>query len=250
MLKKWRASKLLESVQAGRMPEHVAIIMDGNGRWAKKRGLPRAAGHRAGMEAIRRCLEGLKNLKVKYLTLYAFSTENWRRPKAEVDFLMDLPGQFIGRELNSLIENNVKFGAIGDISKLPEHTQGAIAEGIKKTKLCTGLNLNFAVNYGAREEILGAVRQLGSMCKSGHLNPENIQAEEFEKYLYTRGIPHPDLVIRTSGEIRISNFLLWQLAYAELIFIDTLWPDFSELELYGAIKQFQQRNRRFGGING
>lgn len=248
MLKKWRANKLLESVRRSPVPEHIAIIMDGNGRWARKRGLPRMAGHRAGMDAIKRCLEGLKHLKVSYLTLYAFSTENWRRPKAEVDFLMNLPVQFVGRELNTLMKNNVKLGVIGDSARLPDHTREAIAEGIEKTKNNTGMELNFALNYGAREEIIRAVRMLSHKCKDGQLDPEQIRAEDLEDHLYTQGIPHPDLVIRTSGEVRISNFLLWQLAYSELSFLDILWPDFNEHCLYTAIKQFQQRNRRFGGI--
>jgi len=248
MFNKLRLSSQLESIQKGRMPVHIAIIMDGNGRWAKKRGLPRVAGHRAGMQAIKRCLKGLEKINVKYLTLYAFSTENWRRPKEEVDFLMGLPGRFIGQELQSMIDNNIKLGVIGDFKGLPEHTREDIANGMERTKENTGLNLNFAINYGAREEIIGAVRQLGILCKNNQLDPNSISAEDFENCLYTRGIPGPDLVIRTSGEIRISNFLLWQLAYAELCFIDTLWPDFSESHLYSAIKQFQLRNRRFGGI--
>lgn len=248
MLKKWRAKKLLESLRQSPIPEHIAIIMDGNGRWARRRGLPRMAGHRAGMDAIKRCLEGLKHLDVKYLTLYAFSTENWRRPKAEVDFLMNLPVQFVGRELNTLMNNNVKLGVIGDSARLPQHTRAAIAEGIEKTKNNTGMELNFALNYGAREEIIRAVRMLSHKCKDGQLDPEQIGAEDLENHLYTKGIPHPDLVIRTSGEVRISNFLLWQLAYSELSFLDILWPDFNEYYLYNAIRQFQQRSRRFGGI--
>lgn len=248
MLKKWRLSKKLEAVRQGKMPAHIAIIMDGNGRWAKRRGLPRIAGHRAGMQAINRCLSGLKGLDVKYLTLYAFSTENWRRPKAEVDFLMDLPGQFIGKELNTLNENNVKLGLVGDINGLPDHTQKSILDGIEHTKNNTGLVLNFAINYGAREEILGAVRELAIQSKNGKIEPKSISAEDFEQCLLTRGMPNPDLVIRTSGEIRISNFLLWQIAYAELCFLDAFWPDFSEFDLYAAIEQYQKRNRRFGGI--
>jgi undecaprenyl diphosphate synthase len=248
MLKEWRCTKALRDIKQGKIPNHIAIIMDGNGRWARKRGLPRVAGHRAGMQAINRCLLGLRALEVKYLTLYAFSTENWRRPKAEVDFLMDLPGQFLGKELNSLLENNIKFGIIGDIEGLPAHTQEAVAEGLEKTRKNTGLNLIFALNYGAREEILGAARQLGQLCKNGQLDPQAISATDFENCLYTRGIPSPDLVIRTSGEIRISNFLLWQLAYSELCFLEILWPDFEAIHLYHAIMQFQKRNRRFGGI--
>lgn len=248
MLNKWRQNKQLEIIRAGKMPEHIAIIMDGNGRWARKRGLPRVAGHRQGMEAIKRCLEGLREINVKYLTLFAFSTENWRRPKAEVDFLMDLPGQFIGRELNTIVKNNIRLGIIGDISGLPQHTQAAIAQGIQATKDNNGLMLNFALNYGAREEILRAVRQLCQDFKAKDLDPAAISSKDLEDRLYTRGIPSPDLVIRTSGEIRISNFMLWQIAYSELCFVDTLWPDFNQYHLYKAIEQFQRRNRRFGGL--
>jgi len=248
MFKIWRGKREQELITRGKMPVHIAIIMDGNGRWAKKRGLPRVAGHRAGMEAISRCLTSLKSLDVKYLTLYAFSTENWRRPKAEVDFLMNLPGQFIDRELKTMLDNNIRLGVIGDLDGLPRHTQAAIRKGIEQTSCNTGLRLNFAINYGSREEILGAVKHIGRLCKNGQLDPDNIRPEDLENYLYTRDIPNPDLIIRTSGEIRVSNFLLWQLAYAELCFMDTLWPDFKEHHLYEAINQYQKRNRRFGGI--
>jgi undecaprenyl diphosphate synthase len=200
------------------------------------------------MQAIKRCLTGLRGLDVKFLTLYAFSTENWRRPKAEVDFLMDLPGQFIDKELNTLLGNNVRLGVIGDIQGLPDHTRAAILKGKEKTDHNTGLQLNFALNYGAREEIIRAIRQLGAITHSQQLDPNDITEEMFTNYLYTKDIPDPDLVIRTSGEIRLSNFLLWQIAYSELCFTDTLWPDFNEFHLYNAIEQFQKRNRRFGGI--
>lgn len=249
MLNERRETRQLATVRGGTMPEHIAIIMDGNGRWARKRGLPRVAGHRQGMEAIRKCLEGLRELDVRYLTLYAFSTENWRRPKAEVDFLMDLPGQFIKKELDMMMENNIRLGVLGDMSGLPQHTRTAVTEGMHATKDNTGLKLNFALNYGAREEILRAVRQLCLNYSSRESQePVDITMEDFEDCLYTRGIPGPDLVIRTSGEIRVSNFMLWQIAYAELCFLDTLWPDFNERHLYEAIIQFQRRNRRFGKI--
>lgn len=248
MLNKWRRTKQLEAVRSGILPEHIAIIMDGNGRWARKRGLPRVVGHRQGMDAIKKCLEGLRGLDIKYLTLYAFSTENWRRPKAEVDFLMDLPGQFVNKELGTIMENNIRLKVLGDMSGLPQHTQKAISEGMRATKDNTGLVLNFALNYGAREEIIRAVRRLCNACSKEARDPLAITMEDFEDCLYTRGIPSPDLVIRTSGEIRISNFMLWQIAYAELCFLDTLWPDFSEVHLYKAILQYQQRHRRFGGI--
>lgn len=247
MFKKRRRASLLSTIRQKKVPNHIAIIMDGNGRWARKRGMPRVAGHRRGLEAIRRCLGGLKELDVGYLTLYAFSTENWRRPKAEVDYLMNLPEQFIDKELDTLIKNNIKLGIIGDLHGLPQHTQTALSQGIEETKDNTGLRLNFAINYGAREEILVAVRHLGQRCREG-LDPQAITASDFEDCLYTAGIPSPDLVIRTSGELRISNFLLWQMAYAELCFLDILWPDFDEISLYQAISEFQLRQRRFGGI--
>jgi len=237
-----------EAIGRGPVPKHLAIIMDGNGRWAKKRGLPRVAGHRAGMDAISRCLEALKGLEVKYLTLYAFSTENWRRPKAEVDYLMNLPGQFIAKELDTMLKNNIRLQVVGDIEGLPAHTQSAVVRGTEATVANTGLTLCFALNYGGREEILMAARQLGKMCKNGIINPDDISSETFEKCLFTADMPNPDLIIRTSGEIRVSNFLLWQMAYSELYFIDTLWPDFNELHLYEAIADFQRRQRRFGGI--
>lgn len=248
MFKKKRVANQLDVIRRGPIPKHLAIIMDGNGRWARKRGMPRAAGHRAGMDAINRCLEGLKRLDVKYLTLYAFSTENWRRPKAEVDYLMNLPVQFIAKELDNMIANNIRLQVLGDMDGLPDHTRISVTRGIEATAGNSGLTLSFALNYGAREEILRAVRQLGQMCHRGMLNPDDIDSGDFEKCLYTAGMPNPDLVIRTSGEIRISNFLLWQMAYSELCFLDTLWPDFNELHLYGAIADFQRRQRRFGGI--
>jgi len=245
---KKRKAMELEQIKSGSMPVHIGIIMDGNGRWAQRQGLPRKAGHRAGMDAINRCLEGLKNLDVKYLTLFAFSTENWRRPKAEVDYLMNLPGQFVARELDNLMANNIRLRIIGDASGLPAHTQKAVTQGIIATAENTGLTLTFAINYGAREEIIRAARQVGLECKRGLLDPGDIDGTSFESYLYTRGMPDPDLIIRTSGELRISNFLLWQIAYSELCFLDILWPDFSELDLYRAIADFQHRQRRYGGI--
>lgn len=243
-----KIGKAQKHLDSGPVPVHIGIIMDGNGRWAKKQGLPRKAGHRAGMKAINRCIDGLKTIDVKYLTLFAFSTENWRRPKAEVEYLMNLPAQFVARELDNLIANNIRLRIIGDMDGLPEHTQKAVAKGIKATAENTGLTLTFAINYGAREEIIRAVRQVGLDCEKGLLDPKEIDGPAFEQYLYTTGMPNPDLIIRTSGEVRISNFLLWQIAYSELCFIDTLWPDFSEQDLYHTIADFQQRQRRYGGI--
>ena len=248
MFKKKQLTRQLETVSQGTVPRHLAIIMDGNGRWARKRGLPRVAGHRAGMDAINRCLRGANELDIKYLTLFAFSTENWRRPQAEVDFLMNLPRQFISKELDTMMANNIRLMVIGDMQGLPANTNSSIIRGVEATSANTGLTLVFALNYGAREEILRATRALGQMCLEGAIIPGHIGYEDFEKQLYTAGMPDIDLVIRTSGEIRISNFLLWQVAYAEFYFVDTLWPDFTEVQLYGAIAEYQQRHRRFGGV--
>lgn len=248
MFKKKQPASLLESIRQRPVPAHLAIIMDGNGRWAAKRGLPRAVGHRAGMEAINRCLKAVREIGVKYLTLYAFSTENWRRPQAEVDFLMALPGQFIAKELKNMMDNNIRLHILGDWQGLPSHTRVATAQGVEATAANSGLNLSFALNYGGREEILHAARQLGEKCQKGQLHPGAIDGQCFEKHLYTAEMPAIDLVIRTSGEMRLSNFLLWQVAYSELYFTDILWPDFREQDLYQALAEFQARQRRFGGL--
>lgn len=245
---KWLQSNQLARIQDGRMPWHIAIIMDGNGRWARKRGLPRVAGHRAGMEAIRRTLEALRGLNVGYLTLYAFSTENWKRPRAEVDFLMDLPGQFMEREMAAMMQNNIRMNMLGQLEGLPAHTRQAVAEGLEKTKANTGLNLTFALNYGSRDELVRAAAMICAQAGAGQLSPEDVTHDLFSSFLSTANIPDPDLVIRTSGEQRLSNFMLWQVAYSELYFTKTLWPDFSATELYKAIGQYQARQRRFGGV--
>lgn len=247
----WRNKKkqaLLASIGKGKLPGHIAIIMDGNGRWARKRGLPRVAGHRAGVEAIRRCLNGLKPLAVHYLTLYAFSTENWRRPRSEVEYLMDLPGYFLDRELDMLVKNNIRLGVVGDLAALPAHTRKAVEFGCKKTAGNTGLMLNFALNYGGRSDILQAVGKICRKVAAGQLKPDAVDENIFSNFLQTGGIPDPDLLIRTSGELRISNFLLWQIAYTELFFTDVLWPDFQDYHLYQAIRAYQTRRRRFGGL--
>lgn len=248
MFRKKRRAEKYELIRSKTLPQHVAIIMDGNGRWARKRNLPRALGHRAGMDAINRCLKSLKGLDVKYLTLYAFSTENWRRPQAEVDFLMNLPGQFIAKELANMMAGNIRINMIGDYLGLPEHTRASIDKGVQATAANSGLTLTFALNYGGQQEILQAARNLALTCMAGGLEPAAIDAEAFEQQLDTAGMPPVDLLIRTSGELRISNFLLWQAAYAELLFVETLWPDFDELVLYNAIAEYQRRQRRFGGI--
>lgn len=230
------------------VPDHIAIIMDGNGRWAKNRNLPRIAGHHEGMKVVKKIVREADRLGVKILTLYAFSTENWKRPKDEVDFLMKLPGQFLTSYLKELIEKNVQVRVMGDESRLPEHTQHAVNTAIEQTADNTGLILNFALNYGSRHELTLAMRALAEEVKNGHLLPEQIDEEAISTRLLSKAYPDPDLLIRTSGELRLSNFMLWQLAYTELVFSDVYWPDFSETELQKAIKQYSQRSRRYGGV--
>lgn len=230
------------------LPKHVAIIMDGNGRWAKKRGLPRAAGHKEGMKTIKKIVSKAVELKIETLTLYAFSTENWKRPKPEVEYIMKLPSQFINTYLPELIENNVQVQIIGDMSKLPSHTQDAIQESIHKTASNNGLILNFALNYGSRTEIVDAVKKIAEDVKEDRLQIDEITEEIIDQRLYTHHLKDPDLLIRTSGEIRLSNFLLWQNAYTELYFTDVLWPDFDEMEFEKSLLDFQNRKRRYGGI--
>ncbi|BDG48019.1 MULTISPECIES: isoprenyl transferase [Parageobacillus] len=230
------------------IPKHVAIIMDGNGRWAKKRALPRAAGHYEGMQVVRKITRFANELGIKILSLYAFSTENWKRPKSEVEYLMKLPEQFLTTFLPELIEENVNVRVIGNTEQLPEHTRRAVEKAIYETKDNTGLILNFALNYGSRAEITYAVQQIAKEIQNGRLSPEQITEELVSSYLMTKDLTDPDLLIRTSGEIRLSNFMLWQLAYTEFWFTDVLWPDFTEQHLLEAIAAFQKRNRRFGGV--
>ena len=230
------------------IPEHIAIIMDGNGRWAKKRAMPRIAGHHEGMKTVRKITKAANSLGVKVLTMYAFSTENWKRPKLEVDFLMKLPEEFLGTFLPELMEENVQVRLMGNKSDLPEHTLRAVNNAMEKTKDNTGLILNFALNYGGRDEILRAVKNVAADIKDNALTTDQLTEEMFSEYLFSNLLPDPDLLIRTSGEIRLSNFMLWQLAYAEFYFTDVLWPDFEENDLYEAINSFQMRGRRCGGI--
>jgi len=230
------------------IPEHVAIIMDGNGRWAKNRGLPRAAGHHSGMKAVKRITMAADQLGVKYLTLYAFSTENWKRPKAEVDFLMKLPQEFLAIELDELIANNVQVRMMGIRDDLPNHTLHAVEEAVKKTAGNTGLVLNFALNYGSRIEMLDAVKRIAEEVQQGKLSLDEIDEQAVDARLYTSGIPDPDLLIRTSGELRLSNFMMWQLAYSELHFVDIYWPEFTEEHFHAAIEEYGRRARRYGGI--
>ncbi|GHH96554.1 isoprenyl transferase [Neobacillus kokaensis] len=238
----------IEEIKKSPVPEHVAIIMDGNGRWAKKRALPRVAGHHEGMKVVRKTTMLASDLGIKTLTLYAFSTENWKRPKNEVDYIMKLPEEFLGTFLPELVENNVQVKMMGYKNQLPIHTLRAIEKAMEKTKNNDGLVLNFALNYGSRAEIIDAVKQVVTDYKSGKIEESELNEEVFSSYLMTSEFPDPDLLIRTSGEIRLSNFMLWQLAYSEFWFTDVLWPDFNEEHLLEAIEVFQKRQRRFGGI--
>ncbi|TFB23180.1 isoprenyl transferase [Filobacillus milosensis] len=230
------------------VPGHIAIIMDGNGRWAKKRGLPRVAGHREGMKTIKKIVERAVELNINAVTLYAFSTENWKRPPKEVEFIMKLPSQFLDTYLPDLKKNNVKVTTIGDYERLPEATKDAVLYSIDETKNNTGLVLNFALNYGSRSEIVDAIKQICHDVKNDHLSVDQIDENLVSKHLYTYQLEDPDLVIRTSGEQRLSNYLLWQVAYSEFYFTQKLWPEFDGLALDEAIIEYQNRKRRFGGL--
>lgn len=229
-----------------KVPKHVAVIMDGNGRWAAQFGNERTFGHEHGVEAVRSVVEGAGEIGVEYLTLYAFSTENWSRPKEEVDALMGLFVQAISEETDELLKNNVRLRAIGDISSLPKNVQEKFLWSIDKLKSCTGLTLVIAISYSSKWEIIEAVRQIAEQVKLGRIQPSEIDNSLMECYLNTSEMPDPELLIRTSGECRISNFLLWQIAYSELYFTPKLWPDFRKEDLFEAIFDFQNRERRFG----
>ncbi|MCM3736206.1 isoprenyl transferase [Bacillus cytotoxicus] len=239
---------LVEEAKKGEIPAHIAIIMDGNGRWAKRRAMPRIAGHHEGMQVVKKITKFASKLGVKVLTLYAFSTENWKRPKLEVDYLMKLPEEFLGAFLPELVEENVQVRVIGQKDRLPTHTRRAMDKAIEDTKDNTGLILNFALNYGSRDEIVSAVQNMVKDSEEGNLRSEDITEEMISSYLMTRTLPDPDLLIRTSGELRISNFMLWQIAYTEFCFTDVYWPDFTEEHLLQSITDFQNRGRRFGGV--
>jgi undecaprenyl diphosphate synthase len=241
---------LKQLIDSDRLPHHIAIIMDGNGRWAKQHGQPRVFGHRNGVKAVRETTEAAAELGIKYLTLYAFSTENWGRPKLEVDALMTLLVDTLHKEIATLNKNNIRLKAIGDLSKLPGSTHRALVDGIANTATNTRMTLILALNYSAKWEILEATRQMATLVKEGKLETEDINEMAFANALSTKGIPDPELLIRTSGEYRLSNFLLWQLAYAEFFFTPTLWPDFRKEHLFEAIIDFQNRERRFGKIGG
>lgn len=232
-----------------RTPDHIAIIMDGNGRWARKQGLPRIAGHKEGVSSIVKIVKAAVKYKVKVLTLYAFSTENWKRPRAEVEFILKLPKQFLDIYLPELISNNVRINVIGDMELLPDYTRDAVLYAMERTQHNNGLQLNFALNYGSRNEIIHAVKEMVADLQETKLSIEEIDEQVFSKYLYTKDLPDPDLLIRTGGEKRLSNFLLWQSAYSEFWYTDVLWPDFSEKEFLLAINDYRQRNRRYGGLS-
>ncbi|MEI6204122.1 MAG: isoprenyl transferase [Enhydrobacter sp.] len=229
-------------------PQHIAIIMDGNGRWAKSRGLPRVAGHRRGADAVRKVIRGAGELGIPVLTLFAFSTENWTRPADEVSDLMGLLRHYLRNELEQLGRNGARLRVIGDRDRLAKDIQKDISDAETRTRANTRIDVNICINYGARDEILRATRNLARKVAAGELAVEKIDEATFERELLTAGVPDPDLLIRTSGEQRISNFLLWQCAYAELVFVDTLWPDFGKEHLEKAIAEFRKRERRYGGV--
>lgn len=238
-----------EIIAKGNIPHHVAIIMDGNGRWARERGLPRVAGHSNGVESVRQVVEGCGELGIRYLTLYAFSQENWKRPRWEVSSLMKLLMRTIDNELDNLNKQNVRLTAIGHLEQLPPETYEHLIKAMDATKHNDGFHLNLALSYSGRSEILNAVKAISADLNRKKIALKDIDEKVFSRYLYTAGLPDPDLLIRTSGEYRISNFLLWQIAYAEIYITDIYWPDFRKPHLYAAIMDYQKRERRFGKVS-
>ncbi len=241
--------RLLKTLDPGRLPAHIAIIMDGNGRWARKRLLPRVAGHRAGIDSVRDTVESAAQLGIQVLTLYAFSKENWKRPRAEVETLFELLCEYLRREIGTLQRNNIRFRVIGRMEDMFPSVRRELQEAIDATAGNSGMVFNTALSYGGRTEIADACRALYAEAHAAGLPPQQITEEALARHLYTAGLPDPDLLIRTSGELRVSNFLLWQIAYAEIWVTDTLWPDFRRGELLRAIASFQTRERRYGGID-
>ena len=237
---------LIQNIDATRLPKHLAIIMDGNGRWAKQQGLLRALGHESGTKSVKVIIEASAKLGIEFLTLYAFSTENWNRPKLEVETLMRVLINSLKKELTTLQKNNIKLSAIGNLEQLPKSAQKELLDVIEKTKNNTKMTLTLALSYGSRDEIVNAVRNICSKVKNNIISIDTIDDSIINEHLYTQNLPDVDLLIRTSGEHRISNFLLWQIAYSELYFTDILWPDFKEEDLYEAIISYQKRERRFG----
>ena len=236
----------LDQIDNIKLPQHIAIIMDGNRRWAKQKGTLRVFGHQNGVKAVREALEGCVKANIKFLTLYAFSAENWNRPKLEVMALMELLVTSLKKEIKTFQENGVRLNVIGDITKLPSNAQRKLQETIEATKENTHCTLTLALSYSSRQEIVDAARNLAQQVKDGKLNADEINDELFAANLYTQNLPDPDLLIRTSGELRISNFLLWQIAYSELCFLDKMWPEFTKEDLFKSIVDYQQRERRFG----
>jgi len=237
---------LIDQINREKVPQHVAIIMDGNGRWAQQRGNQRIFGHQNGVKAVRAATEAAGEIGVKYLTLYAFSSENWNRPKSEVDALMGLLVDTINSEIDTLLKNDIRLLTIGDIDSLPKNVKQKLQDGLSRTAHCKTLTAILALSYGARNEIVEAIKKIIAETNIGKINPNEINSDLFAQYLDTAGIPDPALMIRTSGEIRLSNFLLWQLAYAELYFTPVLWPDFTKDEFFKAVIEYQKRERRFG----
>jgi undecaprenyl diphosphate synthase len=231
------------------LPKHIAIIMDGNGRWAQSKGLPRVAGHQQGVLTVKEIVKECSKLEIEYLTLYAFSSENWSRPEGEVEALMGLLGQYLSSELTLLQEQRIRFHVIGDLSKLPAEIRESLNHSMSVTAMNTGMTLTLALSYGSRNEILRAVKRLVDDDKSGHIDASRLTEEQFATYLDTAQLPDPDLLIRTSGEMRISNFLLWQLAYTELCFCSCYWPEFDTSQLHAALEDYSRRCRRFGGVS-
>jgi undecaprenyl diphosphate synthase len=240
-------ASLLEKLDLTRLPRHVAVIMDGNGRWAQKRHLPRIAGHRSGTQSARTTIETCARLKIEALTLYAFSVENWRRPKTEIDFLMALLREYLRKEMPLIQKNNIRMRFLGRMDELPTGVQNDVRDAMEKTAGNQGMVLCVALNYGGRAEIVDAMNAILSEG-NGHGIPRKVTEEQLSRHLYTEGLPDPDLLIRTSGEMRVSNFLLWQIAYAEIFVTETLWPDFNRARLLEALLEFQKRERRYGGI--
>ena len=238
----------LKKLDMNKLPKHIAIIMDGNGRWAAKRGLPRGAGHRAGVESLREVVNVCSRFGIEYLTVYAFSTENWKRPKEEVNILMDLLVEYINKEVAELHRKNVRVNSIGRIDQLSQTAQDALSKAYELTKDNTSLTLNIALNYGGRTELIDAMQDISGLVLKGQLKIEEIDEEVVNKHLYTAGIPDPDLLIRPSGEYRLSNYLLWQVAYSEFWMTPVLWPDFRKIHLMDALVSYQKRKRRFGGL--
>ena len=242
-------SELIEIIDKERLPAHVAIIMDGNGRWAKKHGMHRVFGHKNGVQAVRDTSEAAAELGIKYLTLYAFSTENWNRPKMEVNALMSLLVETLRKEVNTLNENDIRLQAIGDLSRLPKKSYDGLIAGIESTRNNKRMVLTLALNYSAKWEITRAAKLIAEKVEKGQIRSEEVNEETLQSHLETAGMPDPELLIRTSGELRISNFLLWQIAYSELYFTEKFWPEFNKEEFYKAVIEYQRRERRFGMIS-